>query len=87
MFGHPVLKPKRNKFPKHVVMLKLFMKVKKKGKVQRIKKRWRQTSSLFGCLGTSSLPLGWEGRDKYGKFLLSWLVRGCEDREGGGEGE
>lgn len=44
--------------------------------------RW---SSLFGYgRGTSGLPLGWEGRDKCGEFLLSWLVRGCEDREGRG---
>lgn len=32
--------------------------------------------------GTGGLPLGWEGRDKCGEFLLSWLVRGCEDMEG-----
>lgn len=25
-----------------------------------------------------------EGRDECGEFLLSWLVRGCEDREGRG---
>lgn len=34
--------------------------------------------------GSGGLPLGWEGRDECGEFLLSWLVRGCEDREGRG---
>lgn len=37
MFGHPVLKPNRRRFPKHFEMLKLFI-VEKKDKVPRMKK-------------------------------------------------
>lgn len=44
--------------------------------------RW---SSLFGYgRGTGGPPSGWECRNRRGEFLLCWLTRGYEDREGRG---